>query len=323
MLVLGELKSATLEVLATNPSANTTARIWYNSTDQKFYLDDASVKRALLRNDQRLVIGNNGTAASNVRINRAGAGKIQLVIGSDVTAEGSLSTTLAEVGQRLENFTTGTLPAFGNIGRVVFNTTTGSIQMDTGSAWIDNALGYTSIDGQTGLTAPDIADELAIADVSATALKKIRLDDYFKVINGLTEDTSPARASDFVVTYDTSAGTAKKVKPSNLSPFSESFESSEQAISINANISVSHGLTGAPTLWQVVLRNKTAEFSYVAGDEVIRFYSTSGNVGASDWVNSTTIGVKLGGLPQVSSRTANVDGQITAANWRIVFRAWR
>src|SRR5512139_3724578 len=35
-------------------------------------------------------------------------------------------------------------------------------------------------------------------------------------LNSLTEDTSPDLANDFLVTYDASAATAKKLKPSNL-----------------------------------------------------------------------------------------------------------
>ena len=38
-------------------------------------------------------------------------------------------------------------------------------------------------------------------------------------VNALTEDTAPDRAADFVVTYDTSAGGHKKVKPQNLIPY--------------------------------------------------------------------------------------------------------
>lgn len=36
------------------------------------------------------------------------------------------------------------------------------------------------------------------------------------VVTGLTEDTTPDNANDFVMTYDTSASALKKVKPSNV-----------------------------------------------------------------------------------------------------------
>lgn len=46
----------------------------------------------------------------------------------------------------------------------------------------------------------------------------IQLANLLKIINGLTEDTAPDESADFLVTYDTSAGGVKKVKPSNLQP---------------------------------------------------------------------------------------------------------
>jgi hypothetical protein len=79
-----------------------------------------------------------------------------------------------------------------------------------------NPLTDVQITGATALTAPAVDDELPIYDLSATTNKKITLADHLKVINGLTEDTSPDAAADFAVTYDNSASAAKKVKLANL-----------------------------------------------------------------------------------------------------------
>lgn len=68
------------------------------------------------------------------------------------------------------------------------------------------------INSLTEDTAPAVSDTLPTYDLSATTIKKVQLDKLFKVINGLTEDTSPASADDFVATYDASASAAKKVK---------------------------------------------------------------------------------------------------------------
>jgi hypothetical protein len=67
------------------------------------------------------------------------------------------------------------------------------------------------ITGLTAQTAPATGDELAIEDVSVPAKRKMTLADALKVINALTADASPDGAADYVVTYDTSAGAAKKV----------------------------------------------------------------------------------------------------------------
>ena len=44
----------------------------------------------------------------------------------------------------------------------------------------------------------------------------VQLANLLKIINGLTEDTAPDIAADFLATYDASASTPKKVLPSNL-----------------------------------------------------------------------------------------------------------
>lgn len=133
--ILGQLKSACLEILASDPTGHTQGRIWYNSTEDRIKFDNGTGIRALLKNDLKLVIGNSGTAATNVRLNRAGTGIMQLVLGNDVTAEGSLSTALAQLSSRLENYLDAGKPAFGNAGRLIYVTDTNTLQFDTGSAW--------------------------------------------------------------------------------------------------------------------------------------------------------------------------------------------
>lgn len=75
---------------------------------------------------------------------------------------------------------------------------------------------FKALTALTAESAPAIDDELALYDTSAGVTDKITLANMLKVINGLTEDTTPDAANDFVVTYDASAGAAKKVKPNNL-----------------------------------------------------------------------------------------------------------
>lgn len=71
------------------------------------------------------------------------------------------------------------------------------------------------IGGTSGTTiATD--DTIVIYDLSATANRRMLVSDFLKVINGLTEDTSPDAAADYVATYDGSASAAKKVKLENL-----------------------------------------------------------------------------------------------------------
>ena len=93
--------------------------------------------------------------------------------------------------------------------------TTGSTGA-TGPTGPTGPAGSLDFSALTAETSPDIADLSVIYDNSAAANRKMTLPNILKVINGLTEDTAPDQASDFVLSYDTSASTVKKVKPTNL-----------------------------------------------------------------------------------------------------------
>lgn len=70
----------------------------------------------------------------------------------------------------------------------------------------------------TANTTPAPSDiTLMVDDPSGSAVtQKITLENFLKVINGLTEDAAPDLAADFILSYDTSAGTVKKVKGENV-----------------------------------------------------------------------------------------------------------
>ena len=135
MKIFGQLENVSFEQLATDPATNTQGRFWENTTSLRLMHDNGVEKRALFRNDQKFIIGNSGTPAENVRVHRAGAGIIQDVLGNDVTAEGTISTTLAQRSTRLENYIDASLPVVGNIGRQVFITDQKVIGIDDGSVF--------------------------------------------------------------------------------------------------------------------------------------------------------------------------------------------
>lgn len=135
MKVFGQLEAATFEILASDPGTSVQGRFWFNSVSGMFKTDDGTDQRALLRNDAQAIIGNSGTAVDNIRLHRGGAGVIQLVLGSDVTAEGSLSSALNQLSARIENYTDAGKPAFGNAGRLVWITDQSKLLVDTGAAY--------------------------------------------------------------------------------------------------------------------------------------------------------------------------------------------
>jgi hypothetical protein len=139
-----ELQEASLENLASDPSGTVAGRVWHNTTEVRVKTDDGTNKRALLRNDQKCVIGNNGTAANNIRLHRGASGVIQFVQGGDSTAEGTLSTALNQISGRVENYTNAGKPAAANAGRLVWLTDLGEVKVDTGATY-DNLLKFDSV----------------------------------------------------------------------------------------------------------------------------------------------------------------------------------
>ena len=167
MKVNSQLERAQLETVTALPAAATAGRIVWNTVTGQASLDDATNYRALLRNDGKAIIGNSATASDNIRFHRGGAGVLQIVSGSDVTAEGSLSTSIAQLGYRAVNYATVSLPATGNAGRIAFDTTTLTPKFDNGSAWnelVDTSTVQT-ISGKT-LTDPTFGASGVFAQIA-------------------------------------------------------------------------------------------------------------------------------------------------------------
>lgn len=135
MKVFGDLQKAAAESLSSDPAQGVTGRFWWNTTNTQLNTDDGTNIRSLLRNDQKLIIGNNGTAANNVRWNRAANAVLQLVLGNDTTAEGTLSTNIAQLSSRVENYTDAGKPAAGAAGRIIYLTDLQTFMGDNGTAF--------------------------------------------------------------------------------------------------------------------------------------------------------------------------------------------
>ena len=171
MKVYGQLEEVALENLASDPSNLYKGRIWYNTTTGKImFRKDGSLSRAVLLNDSLFVIGNSGTAANNVRVHRGDATLLQFVPGNDSTVEGTLSTTLGKLSFKFESYTTAGRPAFGNAGRMIWDSDLSRLYVDTGSAW--DSVGFIE---DNEVTTSKIADSnvttAKIADLNVTTGK--------------------------------------------------------------------------------------------------------------------------------------------------------
>jgi hypothetical protein len=143
MFVKSQLEYAQLHNLTAAPTPGVKGLIYHDTVLLRSYIDNGTVISAILANDQKCIFGTSGTANSNIRFNRAAAGVLQLVLGGDTTAEASLSTSLAQLSSRVENYTTGTLPAAANAGRLLWDTTLSALKVDTGAALL-NAMPLTT-----------------------------------------------------------------------------------------------------------------------------------------------------------------------------------
>lgn len=175
MKVNSQLERAQLENLSSLPAAATVGRIAQNTTDGKTYLDNGASWVAFIKNDGQAIIGTSGTAANNTRFHRGANGLLQVVLGSDATAEGTLSTSLSQISAKQENYVAASLPAFGNSGRLAYVTDTGFLNLDNGSAWkvLVDTTGTQTLTGKT-LTAPVmsgpvISDAITFTQISTPA----------------------------------------------------------------------------------------------------------------------------------------------------------
>lgn len=149
--IYGQLEKAQIENLTSDPSAGVAGRIWWRTDTGFLKTDDGTNIRALLRNDANLIIGNNGTAANNIRLHRGASAVLQFVLGNDATAEGTLSTNLAQISAKVENYANiGSLPAAGNAGRIAF-VTGDAFYGDNGSTWTAFAAAATALDSSDDL----------------------------------------------------------------------------------------------------------------------------------------------------------------------------
>lgn len=85
-----------------------------------------------------------------------------------------------------------------------------------GTHWQVVTFGTIDIDGLTAEAAPAVGDFLPFYDVSVTGNRKITFENFLKVINALTEETSPDRAADMLALYDASGATVKKATPARV-----------------------------------------------------------------------------------------------------------
>jgi hypothetical protein len=106
-------------------------------------------------------------------------------------------------------------------------------------------------------------------------------------------------------------------------PFTQSFESTQQTITLAGALTIAHGLGVAPKLYQPYLQCTTAELGYSIGNEILWFPNTNDNRGLSLVADATNLVVRFGsGDLNIIRKDTGVANNITSASWRLVLRAW-
>lgn len=134
------------------------------------------------------------------------------------------------------------------------------------------------VSGQTAETAPAVDDVALLGDTSAGAPRKMTLANLLKVVNSLTEDTTPDSAADYVLTYDASASGVKKAKPRSLRTLAPMTAQAASGTSIDFT-SIPAGVNRITIAFAEVSTNGTSAIQVQLGD--------SGGVETAGYATST------------------------------------
>lgn len=132
-------------------------------------------------------------------------------------------------------------------------------------------------------------------------------------INGLTEDTDPDPAADFIPTYDSSAGTNKKVKPENFFPGRQSILFSQTEDTTLANTVTPTDLINSTN----ALGSVTLPAGLLAAGSVVRItmtghYSTTGTP-------TFELAVNLGGTELATTGVKSLATGAANIGWKLDF----
>ncbi|MGX5850822.1 portal protein [Mesorhizobium sp. PL10] len=107
-------------------------------------------------------------------------------------------------------------------------------------------------------------------------------------------------------------------------PFSKSYESAQQTITLGGLLTLAHGLGAKPKLYGLFLQCTTADSGWAIGDEIPVYMSNgAGNKGMAVWPDATNMNVRIGTTaPDYLNKGSGSGVVLTPASWKIVVRAW-
>lgn len=118
--------------------------------------------------------------------------------------------------------------------------------------------------------------------------------------------------------------------PANTPAFTKSFVSSQQVITLAGLLTLPHGLGAAPSLFQVIAKCITTEGNWAVGDEVVMngggdHIGVANGYGIAIYSDTTNVYVRIGAsgfYPGLINKTTGAIVGGTAANWKLIVKAW-
>jgi hypothetical protein len=162
------------------------------------------------------------------------------------------------------------------------------------------SLAAALISGLTAETAPAIDDLLMLSDSSVSALRKMTLTNLLKVINLLTEDTSPITNTDYVLTYDASASDVKKVLAGRLT-------TPTNGVGVSSTSGTAVNFTSIPA-WAKKITLSFAGVSISGTNDILIRLGDSGGLEATGYLSSSS----LSGTSSVATINSTTDFRVTS-----------
>lgn len=181
-------------------------------------------------------------------------------------------------------------PVTPSTAAVYYNSAVGYIKYYTGSAW-SSFLNWATLNDQTAETDPATADIVLLGDASATATRKMTLENLWKVINSFTNETTIDQASDVVGVYDASASGIRKMTINSILGGASAY----------ANVGLSGNQNIGNTVWTKVAIDTIYESSGITLDTnnnrlvptVPGVYIILGRVWKYDCTDTSQLGIRL------------------------------
>jgi hypothetical protein len=104
------------------------------------------------------------------------------------------------------------------------------------------------------------------------------------------------------------------------------YTSAAQTITAAGSLTLAHGLSAIPTMFEARLKCISAEGNYSVNDEVVQYLGgENSDVGVSVVADATNLNVRFGSAANtfiINNKTTGGGLSIDNSKWQIIFRAW-